>query len=145
MTRDELAASETIPKVCLVAEPTGDEHVTARYFTPQTPHNSLAVTGGCCLAVACLVPGTVANAVAQGLPALGRAEQAYTIAMRNPAGVLRARIVAAALPEGISIGSVAYERNAQIFLRGHFPLYQASPALRQWAERWSPELVTARS
>jgi hypothetical protein len=31
---------------------------------------------------------------------------------------------------------VAYERSAQIFLRGHFPLYGASAELRSWAERW---------
>lgn len=136
LTADELAGSETIPKVCLVAEPTGDEHVTARYFTPQTPHNSLAVTGGCCLAVACLLPGTVANAVARRIPALGPTEQPHLIAMRNPAGILRASIAAAATPDGIAIGSVAYERSAQIFLRGHFPLYEASPALRRWVERW---------
>ena len=136
MTADDLARSETIPKVCLVAEPSRDEHVVARYFTPQTPHNSLAVTGGCCLAVACLVPGTVANEVARGIPDLGPAEQAHTIAMRNPAGVLRASISAAATPDGIRIGSVAYERSAQIFLRGHFPLYGASPELRRWVERW---------
>lgn len=136
MAADELAVSETIPKVCLVAEPEGDEHITARYFTPQTPHNSLAVTGGCCLAVACLLPGTVASGIARGVPRLGPTEQAHLIAMRNPAGSLRARISGAATPDGITIGSVAYERSAQIFLRGHFPLYEASPELRRWVERW---------
>ena len=136
MTAEELARSETMPKVCLVAEPRGDEHIVARYFTPQTPHNSLAVTGGCCLGVACLVPGTVPNALARGLPALGPAEQAHTMAMRNPAGILRARIEAAQTPDGIKIGNVAYERSAQIFLRGHYPLYEASDALRRWGERW---------
>jgi 4-oxalomesaconate tautomerase len=139
LTADELARSETIPKVCLVAEPTGDEHVVARYFTPQTPHNSLAVTGGCCLAVACLVPGTVAHDVARGLPALTPTEAAYTVAMRNPAGVLRARICALATAEGVEVGSVAYERSAQIFLRGHFPLYEASPALQRWGAAWPHE------
>ena len=59
MTADELAQSETIPKVCIVGPPQGAGHIAVRYFTPQTPHNSLAVTGGCCLAVACLMPGTV--------------------------------------------------------------------------------------
>ncbi|HEX2173346.1 MAG TPA: PrpF domain-containing protein, partial [Dehalococcoidia bacterium] len=136
MTADDLARSETIPKVCLIAEPAGDEHITARYFTPQTPHNSLAVTGGCCLAVACLIPETVAHRVARGIPKLSADERAHTLAMRNPAGVLRARVAVAATPDGLRIGGVAYERSTQIFLRGHFPLYEASADLRRWGERW---------
>jgi len=132
----ELAASETIPKVCLIAPGTGDASVTARYFTPQAPHNSLAVTGGCCLAVACLLPGTVANAVATGLPSIGEQDCLCSVGMRNPAGVLRARIGAAATSNGLRVTSVAYERSAQIFLRGHFPAYNASQALREFAAGW---------
>ena len=93
MTADDLAHSETIPKICMVAPPTGDEHILVRYFTPQTPHNSLAVTGGCCLAVACLMPGTVANGSRAASPAIGP-RSVTVVQMRNPAGVLRARIAA---------------------------------------------------
>src|SRR4029078_3218284 len=118
LTADELARSETIPKVSLVTEPSGDEHITARYFTPQTPHNSLAVTGGCCLAVACLLPGTIASQVARRVPSLTATKQTHTRAMRNPARIPRAQIPAAASPDGVAIGSVAYERSSQIFLRG---------------------------
>ena len=85
-TADEFADSETVPKVCLVAAGDGDANITTRYFTPQTPHNSLAVTGGCCLAVACLLPGTVAHSVASGLEALGPTERETVVAMRNPGG-----------------------------------------------------------
>jgi 2-methylaconitate cis-trans-isomerase PrpF len=132
MTADDLANSETIPKVCLVAPADGGAHITARYFTPQTPHNSLAVTGGCCLAVACLLPGSVAHAVASGLDALGSAQKEIVVAMRNPAGVLRARVTGATNGSTVTIPSAAYERSAQIFLRGHFPVYGASPALLAW-------------
>ncbi|MGE5523174.1 MAG: PrpF domain-containing protein [Rhodospirillaceae bacterium] len=136
MTADDLANSETVPKVCLVAPPTGEANVTARYFTPQTPHNSLAVTGGCCLAVTCLLPGTVAHSVASGLEALDGAQREIVVAMRNPAGVLRARITAAMNGSNISIPSAAYERSAQIFMRGHFPVYGASAELLAWAKQW---------
>ena len=91
------------------------------------------------LAVACLLPGTIASTVARCVPSLGPVEQAHIIAMRNPAGILRASISAAATPDGTTIGSVAYERSAQIFLRGHFPLYEASPELRTWFDRWPEE------
>jgi 4-oxalomesaconate tautomerase len=149
MTAEELANSETVPKICLVAAGSDGANVTARYFTPQTPHNSLAVTGGCCLAVACLLPGTVAHGIASGLPALDANEREIVVAMRNPAGVLRARVTAAmGAGDGarsvsevsghvpITIPRAAYERSAQIFLRGHFPVYGASQELLTWARQW---------
>ena len=138
MSAEDLARSETIPKICMVAPPVGDEHILVRYFTPQTPHNSLAVTGGCCLAVACLLPDTIANRVARGVPAVGAAESVNVVQMRNPAGVLRARIAASMTASGMHISSVAYERSSQIFLRGHFPLYCASAQLKAFGEQWQP-------
>jgi 2-methylaconitate cis-trans-isomerase PrpF len=136
MSPQELANSETVPKICMVGPGSGDAHVTVRYFTPQAPHNSLAVTGGCCLAVACILPGTVANSVAVGLPSLDENDCICTVGMRNPAGVLRARIGAAASASGIRISNVAYERSAQIFLRASFPLYCASAALKAFVAGW---------
>lgn len=136
-TADELAASETVPKVCLVAPGTDGAHITARYFTPQTPHNSLAVTGGCCLAVACLLPGTVANAVATGLAPLDATPRETVVAMRNPAGVLRARVTGSLQGDAVSIPSAAYERSAQIFMRGHFPVYNASAGLAAYARTFA--------
>jgi len=137
MTADELAASETIPKICMVAPPVDGENILVRYFTPQTPHGSLAVTGGCCLAAASLLPGTVAHGVARELPVVGAKDTVCTVGMRNPAGVLRARIGASAGADGMRITYAAYERSAQIFLRGHFPLYCASAKLREFGERFS--------
>ena len=138
MSAEDLARSETIPKICMVAPPSGDEHILVRYFTPQTPHNSLAVTGGCCLAVASLLPGTTANKAARGVPAIGAAQSVSVVQMRNPAGVLRARIAASMTASGMHISSAAYERSSQIFLRGHFPLYCASAQLKAFGEQWQP-------
>ncbi len=61
MTEAELAASETIPKACIIAAPSDEEaargaNIRVRYFTPQAGHKSLAVTGGACLAACCLLP-----------------------------------------------------------------------------------------
>ncbi len=136
MSADDLGNSETVPKVCLVAPGSGGANVTARYFTPQTPHNSLAVTGGCCLAVACLLPGTVAHRVASGLEALDGTQREFVVGMRNPAGVLRARVTAAMSGSTVTIPTAAYERSAQIFMRGHFPVYGASAELLAWGKQW---------
>jgi hypothetical protein len=95
-------------------------HIRTRYFTPQEAHPSLAVSGGCCLASACLIPGTIPrsamarHAVAYEVP-VGLADQSfagggssmlptplltsddrepkeYDINIENPAGLLATRI-----------------------------------------------------
>lgn len=129
MTEDELARSETIPKICIVGAPQAGGNIATRYFTPQLGHASMAVSGGCCLAAAVLVPGSVAQRVAHGVPSLGSAFADVEVGIENPAGILDATVVArmaAGLPE---ILSAAYRRSAQVLLRGHVPLYRASAAL----------------
>lgn len=129
MTEDELARSETIPKICIVGAPQAGGNIATRYFTPQLGHASMAVSGGCCLAAAVLVPGSVAQRVAHGVPSLGGEFADVEVGIENPAGILDATVVArmaAGLPE---IRSAAYRRSAQVLLRGHVPLYRASAAL----------------
>lgn len=129
MTETELESSETIPKICLVAAPAAGGHLAVRYFTPQRGHASMAVSGGCCLAAASLIPGTVAHRLAQGLPALTDAYADIQLELENPAGILHATVVARMRGQLLDIDSAAYRRNAQILLRGHAPLYGASPEL----------------
>ncbi len=134
MTAEELAVSETVPKICLIARPDDRQvargiNVRARYFTPQTCHRSMAVTGGACLAAAALISGTLANEVAAGLQGLGKASAEHAVGIGNPAGALEARITGHARAGAIDIQAVSYVRNAQILLRGHTPLYNASPDL----------------
>ena len=129
MTRAELENSETIPKICMVSSPQGQGHISVRYFTPQSAHNSLAVTGGCCLATACLLPGTVAHDLAQNLDSFSAEEKEIVVDMENPAGTLRARICGALSSEGAVIPWAAYARNTQVFMRGYVPIYNPSEAL----------------
>ena len=129
MTRTELENSETVPKICMVSPPKHSGHITVRYFTPQSAHNSLAVTGGCCLATACLLPGTVAHDIAQHLSEFSKEEREIVVEMENPAGVLRARICGALSGEGASIPWAAYTRNTQVFMRGYVPIYTPSAEL----------------
>ncbi|MGK5028876.1 PrpF domain-containing protein [Janthinobacterium sp. MDT1-19] len=134
MTLEELERSETIPKFCIVAAATGEGNIAVRYFTPQAGHASLAVSGGCCLAAACLIPGTVAHALVRGVPPVGQADAEIELGIANPAGILATTIVArqAGATGNIVIDSAAYRRSTQILLRGHVPLYQPSAALKAW-------------
>jgi 2-methylaconitate cis-trans-isomerase PrpF len=127
--------SETIPKFCIVGPAEGEGNIAVRYFTPQTGHASLAVSGGCCLAAACLIPGTVAHALARGA-ARGARRDGNCIGNRKPAGIPTPPSWRASPAAGdITIGSAAYRRSAQILLRGHVPLYRASAALKAWLLR----------
>ncbi|MFA6267058.1 MAG: PrpF domain-containing protein [Pseudolabrys sp.] len=130
MTADELANSETIPKVCIVGPPVNGGNISTRYFTPQEGHATMAVTGGCCLAAACLIPGTVAHELARGLPALSAASSEVSVDIENPAGILSATIEGTHAGGDTRITRAAYKRSAQILLRGHVPLYRASTALK---------------
>lgn len=127
----DLARSETVPKMCIVGEPRAGGHLAVRYFTPQTVHASMAVSGGCCLAAAALQPGSVAQAVAQGLPVTGDGAAQVAVVIEHPAGLLEAVVAGVWTPQGLALQQAAYRRSAQILMRGHVPLYQASEALVQ--------------
>ena len=130
MTEDDLHRSETVPKVCIVATPQNGGHLAVRYFTPQTAHPSMAVSGGCCLAAAALVPGSVAHQVAQGIDRPSTEFSEIEVNIENPAGILQATVVARTREDSIDIQSAAYLRSTQILLRGHVPIYRASEKLR---------------
>ncbi|OEC37289.1 hypothetical protein SAMN05216600_102266 [Pseudomonas cuatrocienegasensis] len=129
MTADELARSETQPKACIVGPPHAGGNLSVRYFTPQAVHPSMAVSGGCCLAAAALIPGSVAWQVAEGLKAPSGEFADIEVALENPAGLLATTVVAREHQGTLQIRSAAYRRTAQVLLRGHMPLYRASPAL----------------
>lgn len=134
----QLAASETLPKICLVAAARNGGHLTTRYFTPQTAHPSLAVSGGCCLASACLIPGTVAHRIAQHTPIVTTTVATHEIIIEHPTGMLATRLEALIMYDGqIEIHRAAYRRSAQILLRGTFPIYCGSTALRAFLKEQS--------
>jgi 2-methylaconitate cis-trans-isomerase PrpF len=134
MTAAQLGRSETVPKVCIVGPPRGAGHISVRYFTPQAAHGSMAVTGGCCLAAAALIEGSIAHEQARGLAMPGAAFAETGVDIENPAGVLAATVearigAARGGGAGLEVRKAAYQRSAQILLRGQVPLYRASPAL----------------
>jgi 4-oxalomesaconate tautomerase len=107
MTRDEVARSETIPKVCIVGAPQHGGTLSVRYFTPQTAHASMAVSGACCLAAAAMVPGSVAHRIAQGLPAGTPEFSEVEVGVENPAGTLQATVVARLAAGELQVRSAA--------------------------------------
>ncbi|WP_026432416.1 PrpF domain-containing protein [Paracidovorax oryzae] len=128
MTVQDLALSETVPKVCMIGESRVGADLAVRYFTPQTVHASLAVSGGCCLAASTLIPGSVAHALAPKTTGAAFAE--VGVGIENPAGVLSTTVVAARRGSELVVKSAAYQRSAQVLLSGFAPLYAASRPLQ---------------
>lgn len=73
-----------VPKPVLLAAPSDDATIAARYFMPHSCHTALAVTGAVCIASACCTPGTVAHALAR-LPEAD-AEGRRRIVIQHPSG-----------------------------------------------------------
>ena len=57
--------NSAVPKVAVVGVGKDKADISAFYFTPYTPHKSLAVTGAISIATALVTPGTVANLFAK--------------------------------------------------------------------------------
>jgi len=60
---------KTVPKMCLVAPPINGGFVHTRTFIPHVCHAAIGVLGAISTATACLLPGSVADSIAQ--PPLG--------------------------------------------------------------------------
>ena len=129
MDRADLERSETIPKVCIVGAPCHGGNIAVRYFTPQTGHASLAVSGGCCLAAACLLPGTTAHRVAKGIVKPTTSSSDIEVSIENPAGKLDTTVSAKLNDNQLEVQAAAYRRSTQILMRGYVPLYRASAEL----------------
>ncbi|MGF6282839.1 hypothetical protein [Pseudomonas silensiensis] len=82
-----------------------------------------------CLAAACLIPGTIANKIAQGIIPPEVCFSDIEVSIENPAGRLDATVVARLEGSKIEICSAAYRRSAQILMRGSVRLYRTSAEL----------------
>ncbi len=104
-------AGRVIPKVALVAR---DEHgnLVTRYFTPQTAHTSLAVTGAVCLAATAAIPGTVAHDLVPVAPPGG------LITIRHPKGQFTVDLEVRATNRGVDLGRASVIRTTRKLFDG---------------------------
>ncbi len=50
---------KVLPKFSLLSKSVNNNSIVSRYFTPYSCHETHAVTGTCCVASSCLIPGSV--------------------------------------------------------------------------------------
>ncbi|SMX36871.1 4-oxalomesaconate tautomerase [Maliponia aquimaris] len=103
------------PKLTLLAAPKHGGTVTARYFMPWSCHPSMAVTGAQCIAACAILPGTVAEGLAEGTA--GR-DAPLTVGVEHATGTFEVVVDFARTEGGIDIRSAGLVRTARLLARG---------------------------
>jgi 2-methylaconitate cis-trans-isomerase PrpF len=109
---------QVVPKFCLVAPPRHGHAITSRYFVPEDCHSAHAVTGGLCLAAACVIPGSVTEGIAVLPPGPRR-----MIVIEHPSGTLATEFELEGSADSPVIRRAAFVRTARKIMSGlvHVP------------------------
>jgi 4-oxalomesaconate tautomerase len=106
-------AGQVVPKFCLISPPRHGGTITSRYFVPDSCHSAHAVTGTLCLAAACVLPGSIAEGIAQLPPGPRR-----MIVIEHPSGSIAADFELEGPPEAPIIRRAALVRTARKLMAG---------------------------
>jgi 4-oxalomesaconate tautomerase len=108
-------ASATVPKMSLLSPPAHGGTVSTRTFIPTRVHEAIGVLGAVSVATACVLPGSVAHAVADvpGQPA-GSTE----VEVEHPTGFFTVTIDVTRTGGTFSVTRSALLRTARLLMRG---------------------------
>lgn len=105
---------KSVPKMCLIAAPVNEGHISTRTFIPHDCHRSVGVLGAVTVATAALIPGTVAEGIAAVPPGNEK-----TIGVEHPSGVFAVRLV---VDEHAGVEDIVQRagviRTARVIMRG---------------------------
>jgi 2-methylaconitate cis-trans-isomerase PrpF len=115
------AVTPNMPRVIMIAPPAdyvgsegavsaGEIDLCVRQLAMQKPHNTLAVTGAVCTAVAAKVPDSVVQELARDNPNRTR--------LGHPAGMLSVTAKVVSDGSGLKVLSAAIERTARLIMAG---------------------------
>lgn len=118
---DARRVTPNIPRVIMVSPPKSyrstegevseaEIDLCVRQLAMQKPHNTLAVTGSVCTAVASHIPGTIVHAVSRGTGERSR--------LGHPAGVLGVSAHIGERDGDFTVESAAVERTARLIMAG---------------------------
>jgi hypothetical protein len=110
------ARSSVLPKFCIVARPKAGGTIASRYFVPTSCHEAYAVTGGACLASACVITGSIAHSMAD----LGNNVRSPSlINIEHPSGSQGMEVEHSGVSKEPDIRSVATLRTARRIFEGN--------------------------
>tara|TARA_Y100000815_G_scaffold227392_1_gene215952 strand:+ start:632 stop:1747 length:1116 start_codon:yes stop_codon:yes gene_type:complete len=105
------------PKICIVSKPKNGGTITSRYFTPFDCHAAHAVSGGLCLAAACLIKGSVAqNVINNDILLKDKFEE--EIIIEHPSGNIWTSVLVDKSKDIIDFPKVSFVRTARILFDG---------------------------
>lgn len=108
---------QVVPKFGIVAEAERGGVVAARYFMPWKTHPTMAVTGSQCFAALSVLPGSVADGIAQ--PPSDGGNGPVQMAIEHPTGEIQVELDYRVTNAGVEIKSAGLVRTARLLTRGH--------------------------
>lgn len=99
--------AKNVPKVSLISAPTAGGVISTRTFIPHKVHDAIGVFGAVSVATACLLPGSVADGIADTSRAVPAADGSATVDVEHPTGFFSVTMVVST-----STGAVVVERSA---------------------------------
>ena len=107
-------SGKVVPKIIIAAAPRGDGNIASRYFVPDKPHETHAITGGIALAYACLAEGTVVHPLAKPLDAGDWSK----FSIEHPVGQLHLTLTLRDDGAGAEIEAAGIVRTARMIMQG---------------------------
>jgi 4-oxalomesaconate tautomerase len=121
-------ASATVPKMSLLSPPWHGGTISTRTFIPHRVHEAIGVFGAVSVATACVLPGSVAHAVAGASQVVAGP---VDIEVEHPTGFFTVTLEVAMSGANITIARSALLRTARLLMRGEVMV--PSPAFTRGA------------
>lgn len=106
--------NKTVPKVSVLAPAKNGGVVSTRTFIPKRVHEAIGVFGAVSVATACLVPGSVANEVAN----VTGSNTCVTLDVEHPTGYFSVSMDVSIENGELRVNSAALLRTARLLMRG---------------------------
>ncbi|HEX7943978.1 MAG TPA: 4-oxalomesaconate tautomerase [Phenylobacterium sp.] len=104
-------AKKTVPKMCLVASPQHGGAICTRNFIPHRVHEAIGVFGAVSVATACVLPGSVAQGIAQ-------VRDPSSLDVEHPTGFFTVAMDVAMEGNELKVRRAALLRTARRLMRG---------------------------
>src|SRR5262249_19814938 len=105
----------TVPKMSLLSPPAHGGAISTRTFIPHRVHEAIGVLGAVSVATACLLPGSVAHAIAV---TGGTTEGATEVEVEHPTGFFTVTVEVQMSGGAVNVTRSALLRTARLLMRG---------------------------
>ncbi|WP_407333185.1 4-oxalomesaconate tautomerase [Enterovibrio sp. 27052020O] len=113
---------KVVPKMCLIAPPQHDGHVSTRTFIPQVCHSSIGVLGAVSVATACALAGSMGNDIAS-IPD----GQIKRLSVEHPSGEFSMTLT---FDEHGNVTKAGLLRTARLLAKGELYVPELTPTAR---------------